>query len=50
MALLRALPHGVWQRTGLHPKRGELTIEKLALVIAEHDDSHPSQVEALPKG
>jgi uncharacterized damage-inducible protein DinB len=50
VSLLRSLPHGVWQRTGLHPKRGELTIEKLALVIADHDDSHFGQIAALNKG
>jgi hypothetical protein len=50
VSLLRALPHGVWQRTGLHPERGEVTIEALARnVIAGHDDSHLSQIEALPK-
>jgi len=48
-SLLRALPHGAWQRTGLHPKRGELTIEELAQVIADHDDNHLRQIEALPK-
>ncbi len=49
VALLRAVPHPVWQRTGLHPKRGELTIEALAAVIADHDDSHLGQIAALPK-
>ena len=49
VSLLGALPHGVWQRTGLHPKRGELTIEALATVIADHDDSHLGQIAALPK-
>jgi hypothetical protein len=48
-SLLRALPHAAWQRTGLHPTRGELSIEKLAEVIAEHDDNHLRQIEALPK-
>jgi hypothetical protein len=47
MSLLRALPHASWQRTGLHPKRGEITIEKLASVIADHDDNHLRQIEAL---
>jgi hypothetical protein len=50
LSLLRALPHGHWQRTGLHPTRGELTIEKLATVIADHDERHLAQIEALPKG
>ena len=49
VSLLRALPGGTWQRTGLHPKRGELTIEKLAGVIADHDDKNLRQIEALPK-
>lgn len=48
-SLLRALPHESWQRTGLHPTRGELTIEKLASVVADHDDRHLAQIEALPK-
>ena len=48
-SLLRALPHGVWQRTGLHPKRGELTIEALVSVIADHDDNHLGQIAALSK-
>ena len=46
--LLRALPHSVWQRTGVHPWRGELTIEKMAEVVTSHDDSHLGQIrEAL---
>jgi len=49
LTLLRALPHDAWQRTGLHPKRGELTIEALAAVIADHDDIHFGQIAALPK-
>lgn len=49
VSLLRALPHAGWQRTGLHPKRGELTIEALADIIAGHDENHLAQIEALPK-
>jgi uncharacterized damage-inducible protein DinB len=49
VSLLRALPQAAWQRTGLHPKRGELTIEQLASVIADHDDNHLGRLEALPK-
>jgi hypothetical protein len=50
LSLLRALPHGSWLRTGLHPTRGELTIENIASVIADHDDRHIAQIEALRKG
>jgi hypothetical protein len=49
VSLLRALPHGSWTRTGLHPKRGELTIEALAEVIAGHDQNHLARIEALPR-
>jgi hypothetical protein len=49
LSLLRALPQSAWQRTGLHPKRGELTLEKLAAVIADHDENHLRQIEALPR-
>jgi hypothetical protein len=48
-SILRSLPPPIWARTGLHPKRGEITIEKLAEVIADHDESHLGQVEALPR-
>ncbi len=47
LTLLRALPHSVWQRTGLHPKRGELTIEELATVLAGHDESHLDRIASL---
>lgn len=49
VALLRALPHASWKRVGVHPKRGELTIEALAEVVVAHDDNHFGQLEALPK-
>jgi len=47
LVLLRALPHAAWRRTGLHPKRGELTIEQLAEVLAGHDESHLGKIRAL---
>jgi len=47
LLLLRALPHAAWRRTGLHPKRGELTLEQLAEVLAGHDDSHLGRIRAL---
>jgi DinB superfamily len=48
-SLLRSLPHGVWRRTGIHPKRGEIAIEELVEVLAKHDDEHLSQIEALQR-
>jgi hypothetical protein len=47
VSLLRALPHGSWQRSGLHPKRGELTLERLAEVAVEHTDSHLARIREL---
>ncbi len=48
--LLRALPDAVWRRSGVHPTRGEKTIEELAAVLAGHDESHLSRIEALRAG
>ena len=45
--LLRALPHVSWQRTGLHPKRGELTVEQLAGVLVGHDRNHLGRIKEL---
>ncbi|MFI5183015.1 MAG: DinB family protein [Vicinamibacteria bacterium] len=50
VALLRSLPHASWQRTGLHPKRGELTLEQLAGVLAGHDRSHLDRIRDLRAG
>jgi hypothetical protein len=47
LTLLRALPHGAWRSTGLHPTRGELTLERLAEVLAEHDARHIERIRAL---
>jgi uncharacterized damage-inducible protein DinB len=47
LALLRALPHEAWKKTGLHPKRGELTVEQLAAVLAGHDESHIGKIKTL---
>ncbi|HEY7516467.1 MAG TPA: DinB family protein, partial [Vicinamibacteria bacterium] len=47
VTLLRALPHARWQRTGMHPKRGEVSIEQLALIAASHDASHTARVAEI---
>jgi hypothetical protein len=47
LALLRALPHQAWRRTGLHPTRGELTVEQLAGVLAGHDERHLEKIRSL---
>ena len=50
LSLLRALPHPVWQRTGLHPKRGEETIEQMARALGRHDASHLQAIHSLRPG
>ncbi len=47
VSLLRALPHETWKKTGLHPKRGELTVEQLASVLSGHDESHIVRIRSL---
>jgi len=47
LVLLRALPHQAWLRTGLHPTRGELTVEQLAGVLAGHDERHLEKIRSL---
>ncbi len=47
LVLLRALPHQAWRRTGLHPTRGELTVEQLAGVLAGHDERHLEKIRSL---
>lgn len=45
--LLRALPQKSWQRIGIHPQRGELSIEAIAKTLSNHDFNHASQIRAL---
>lgn len=47
LEVLRALPPTAWSRTGLHPKRGEVSIEDLARVLGDHDRSHLERIRAL---
>ena len=47
LILLRALPHPIWQRTGIHPDRGEMTIEQLATRLGGHDKRHLDEIRAL---
>ncbi len=48
VALLRALPSGAWERTGLHATRGRITLREMAEVEADHELVHVRQLrEAL---
>lgn len=47
LTLLRALPASAWQRKGIHPKRGEVSIEELAQILVSHDENHLAQIDRL---
>jgi uncharacterized damage-inducible protein DinB len=40
LRLLRSLPALQWSRVGVHPKRGETTIERMVEIMIEHDNEH----------
>ncbi len=50
LRLLRALPAGQWQRSGIHPKRGEITIERIVEVMIGHDRGHCDQITKAVAG
>jgi uncharacterized damage-inducible protein DinB len=44
---LRSLPSSVWQQTGRHERRGEMTIEQIVdQFIVSHAEEHLNQIEA----
>ncbi len=50
LRLLRALPAGQWQRSGIHPKRGEVTIERIVEIMIGHDQGHLDQINKAAAG
>ena len=44
MVLLRALPAGQWKRVGVHPRRGEVSIENTVEMMIGHDRGHFEQI------
>jgi DinB superfamily len=45
--LLKALPEGVYTRTGNHTERGRLTLLNLVEIYAEHAENHARQMQAI---
>lgn len=43
VAFLRALPSDAWERVGVHPERGPLTLHAIAEIEAEHEQMHVGQ-------
>ena len=46
-ALLRMLPPEAWQRTAIHPDRGEITLYDIFITYLEHGEIHLAQIEQL---
>jgi hypothetical protein len=44
LRLLRALPASHWKRSGMHPTRGEITIERIVEIMIGHDQGHCEQI------
>jgi hypothetical protein len=45
LRLLRALPAAQWKRTGIHARRGEITIERMVEIMVGHDKGHLEQIQ-----
>jgi hypothetical protein len=46
-SLLRALPAETWQRTSLHPERGEMSLYDVFVLYLEHGEIHLQQIERI---
>ena len=44
LALLAGLTAAQWQRGGIHPRRGRVTIDGWVAMLAAHDDDHVDQL------
>jgi hypothetical protein len=47
LALLATLDAAVWNRTGIHPARGEMSILDLAQQLTTHDVDHLEQISRV---
>ncbi|HUA01521.1 MAG TPA: DinB family protein [Candidatus Aquilonibacter sp.] len=47
LALLKSLTPEQWKQSGVHPERGELTVEKITVMTAGHDVNHLGQIERI---
>ncbi|HKE99973.1 MAG TPA: DinB family protein [Actinomycetes bacterium] len=45
VALARSIPAAAWERAGLHPQRGMLSIRLMTREVAGHDLAHTRQLE-----
>jgi hypothetical protein len=50
LAYLRALPPVGWQRGGVHPVRGRITVNDFLTLMAWHDGNHLDQLQRALRG
>ena len=46
-ALLRMLPAETWERTAIHPERGEISLYDIFTIYLEHGEIHLAQIEHI---
>lgn len=46
-SFIESLPDEAWSRTAMHPERGEITLDDLLDVYADHGDKHADQITDL---
>ena len=50
LKLLRALAQEQWERSGIHPSRGRMTVKDFVALMASHDDNHLDQLRRALDG
>ena len=50
LKLLLALAHAQWERSGIHPSRGKMTLKDFVALMAGHDDNHLDQLRRALDG
>jgi hypothetical protein len=44
VSLMESLPPQAWERTGMHPERGIITVDDLLVIYSDHGESHVASV------
>lgn len=47
LRLLESLTEAEWERTGVHPRRGRESVDQQLTRMADHDEGHLRQLQAL---
>jgi uncharacterized damage-inducible protein DinB len=49
IAMLKKVGRAEWKRTGIHPEKGEVTVDDILTTYANHGERHVGQILALRK-